>query len=515
MPAEVPERRRESSAALAGVTESLQEAVQESEAIFAHVPPGPATVQILADGAEVCAKRVHVPKTGELRVDCPARTAQVRGTVRIGGELAGPGTLVWRRPGADDTPEGIVQTRGLLGLSRSDPLFSSARPVTVAVDERGRFGPLALPPGRWEVRFHKGAPPHAQVEVPEGRECVLAIDMPGIALTGWAVDADERPVGGAVVSAEPTGASTVSGADGRFALIALPPGHVSVEARQGDRRSQKLTVELTEDRLPEPVRLRLVPPDGHELAITVRTARGDGAAGAVVVELDATIRFATADAAGQARVSVAAPFPSEVRAFAFTGAALGISDRMPWEVARRRGVSLTLPEPAGIEIDSASRGPRLFFQGSDVTTLLRLLESCNLCQKGSCSSFGHYRRDTGQWRRRGARGSCPCTQGAGSRFVSLSVRAAAHRAATTWTGRSHPSRLLEQLADLGGGVGNQGGGLDAVAPQGELDQALLGVFLPTTTRTGKPTRSASLNLTPARSSRSSNSTSTPADCSSP
>lgn len=108
------------------------------------------------------------------------------------------------------------------------------------------------------------------------------------------------------------------------------------------------------------MRLRLVPPDGHELAITVRTARGDGAAGAVVVELDATIRFATADAASQARVSVAAPFPSEVRAFAFTSAALGISDRMPWEVARRRGVSLTLPEPAGIEIDSASRGPRLF-----------------------------------------------------------------------------------------------------------------------------------------------------------
>lgn len=376
LPAEVHgAQARVECAALAGVTESLQEAVQESEAIFAHVPPGPATVQLLADGVEVCSKRVHVPRTGELRVDCPARTAQVRGTVRIGGELAGPGTLVWRRPGADDAPEGIVQTRGLLGLSRSDPLFSSSRPVTVAVDERGRFGPLALPSGRWEVRFHGGggAAPARQVEVPEGRECVLAIDMPGTALTGWAVDADERPVGGAVVSAEPTGASTVSGADGRFALIALPPGRVSVEAREGERRSQKLTVELTEDRIPEPVRLRLVPPDRHELAITVRTGRGEGAAGAVVVELDATIRLATADAAGQASVGVAAPFPSEVRAFAFTGAALGVSDRMPWEVARRRGVSLTLPEPAGIEVESASRGPRLFFEGSDVTTLLRLL----------------------------------------------------------------------------------------------------------------------------------------------
>lgn len=361
--------------ALAGFSEPLHAALAESEAVLHHVPAGPGTVIVEVDDVEVCSKSVRVPPAGELRVDCPAHTTRVRGTVRVGGVSAGPGTLLFRRPGSDEMPEGVVQTRGQLGLSRSDPMFQQARPLSAAVNERGSFGPLELPPGQWQVTLHTagGTAPSRQVQVPDAREAVLELAMSGTAVTGVVTDEEERPVRGAVVTAQPAAVSTVTGPDGRFALVGLPAGQLALAARHGERRSEPVVCDLREDRSSGPVQLRLLQPELSPLAITVRHSSGGPAAGAtLLLDLGEASRFAVSDPAGHATVNLTAPFPARLRVVAFTGSALEVGAWTPWEAARK-GVMLTLPEAAGVVVEPPPRALRVLREGEDLTLVLRLL----------------------------------------------------------------------------------------------------------------------------------------------
>lgn len=368
-------------AAQSSESSSLTSAVEDGEASLLHVPPGPAALSVVAGGTVVCEKHVRVPDKGVLRVDCPPHLTRVRGTVRMGGAPVGAGVLLFSSGGIPEVPEAIVTTRSATGLRQQQNFLARPRPVAVPTRNDGGFGPHPLPPGRWQVTFHPhgggSASTPQEVEIADAAEAVVDIHLPGLAVTGVVVDTDGAGVAQARVTATPGGATAVAGVDGRFTLLGLPEGQVTLQARLRDLASEPVTVEVRTGTRVEPVQLRLAQPESKELTVFVTADHGLATAGSlVIVELaDRGSRFATAGGDGRAAVPVARPYPRRVRAIAFTGSALALGTWTSWDAAAKDGLRLRLVPAGRIEIHGANAATlRVALEdGEDVTALLRQL----------------------------------------------------------------------------------------------------------------------------------------------
>lgn len=301
----------------------LQAPVGDGTARLTGVPEEAVLLTVVANRTVICEDTVRVADEETVVVDCENRGSDVAGYVLVGDEPAGEGYLSWRRAGEVQPPAVIVNRDSPRGARRQE-VFGAGRPaLDVAVDPSGYFRAENLAAGPWEVTWMPldgvSSPPLG-VEVPAADVADLELRFRGDHLAGVTVDEDGEPVSGARVSVLGTGASALSGADGRFRVVGLEPGRHRLFARLGDLRSEELEVAVGGG-VDEPAVLVLAPRQGERLHVVVRDAADAPAAGALVVLgfEDGRFRILTADAAGRAAVAFDPPRPARLRLAAVGG----------------------------------------------------------------------------------------------------------------------------------------------------------------------------------------------------
>lgn len=286
-----------------------------------HVPPGSARLEVVADGAVLCEERVVVSSEAEIEVECLDARTTVRGAVRLGGRLPGPGSLVWNRPAAPSA--GVILSRSTAsGLRQQEVLSSRGRPVLVEVLPDGTFLSRSLRPGAWEVAWASAAGDTSvarTVLVPEGGEVELSLDFPGRVVLGRVLSEAGEPIDGARVREHTQGGGAVSGEDGRFMLTALDSGLLRLQAEHEDLSSPVVEVLLEGDLEPELVELRLSS-NRDEIVVSVYGPSGDPRPSALVFldEGGSAMTVLTTNAAGIARARLRPPLPARVRVAAFS-----------------------------------------------------------------------------------------------------------------------------------------------------------------------------------------------------
>jgi|GEM_PF-631619 len=342
----------------------LSASFQGDRAVLGPIPSGTATLTVW-DGRDLLCEREIQVRAGreELEVECEGADLQVVGTVRVGGEPAGPGMLVWEMPREDATPAVIQTTRGPGGLSRQQVLGGGRPPVRVAVGADGSFVSDRLRAGAWEVSWQTEgdgiAPP--QIAAPRtvrlGAESParVALDFPASRLSGVVVDADGAPVPDARVYEIGGGGFAWADADGRFELAGLQPGRLRLQARAGDRSSDVFEAELTPDRPPEPVRLTLESDRGKRFRLHVLDQVGRTVAGAFVfLEPEGEgLRMLTTRSDGTAEVNLDTSGAPRIRVAAFGDGVWALGDWISPDTAQQDGGAvLQLPEPGSLLVSS-------------------------------------------------------------------------------------------------------------------------------------------------------------------
>jgi hypothetical protein len=334
----------------------LQAEVHGGEAIIPDVPPGRATVSVLAGRALVCDRQVTVTgEAPEMDVDCAHKTMTVTGAVKLGNSPAGAGNLVWRAAGPGAAPAGDSQVESVdspAGL-RQQQVFGLGRPqVDTAVDDGSQFVTQDLSPGLWSVSWTARAGTLSSpvtVEIPETDSFATALVFPGLTVSGAVTTRDGKPAAGARVRELASGNLTAAGDDGTFVLAGLPPGPATLQAQQGDLLSRPLRLDLPADGSgTDPVRL-VVGDDAASLKVQVVSASGAPVAGAFVFleEQGAGLRLLTTGADGTASAGLEGGAPAAVRASAYAAGIWTLGAWTPWDTAQQ-GLAL--------ESDGAGRG---------------------------------------------------------------------------------------------------------------------------------------------------------------
>jgi hypothetical protein len=349
-------------------SDMLTASVVEGAAVFAHVPPGRATLSVTRGHELVCDREVEVAgDDSTLTVDCREDGGLVRGTVFQGDEPAGPGRLTWSL-GGPRSPGVILKRRA--GELESDEVLWGGRPdVAVAVGPGGFFETTDLRVGRWEVAWasEAGLPLARRLEVRLGDAEVqeIALRYPGLAIHGTVVDVQQRGVAGARVQDLAQGAFGITAEDGSFALEGFEPGALRLRARLGDRSSEVLALEVQADRAPPPVRLVL---DDRQVRVTFAVTGEDGAPrGGAFLFLEPEgepLRLLTTDFEGRIEAVFQPPLPPRIRAATFAGG---------WELGgwlafaeARDGVQVLMVGEGGtaeISTDEGSGAPGLWSEG--------------------------------------------------------------------------------------------------------------------------------------------------------
>ena len=246
---------------------------------WADLAPGSYVVSI-ADGSGQEWDHVDVAlEPGQEVVDVSLPFVHVRGRVRI-GDRGIPARLHW--------------------------------PVSIFMeaDEHGDFAGILPRQGEYPMVMLrsqdpplKRAIPHVKVEVAEGEtEAWVDLVLPDTEISGQVVDEAGSPVPEAIVSpvsdGQTSGAVRVDKA-GRFRLVGLPEGEVSLQAQTAEAVSAVVTVRMLEKLPPPPVRLVLKP--HREFRGRVVAPNGSGVPGARVLAYSPgmlTMEPAVTDGAG-------------------------------------------------------------------------------------------------------------------------------------------------------------------------------------------------------------------------
>lgn len=360
--------------------------VVDGAATLRAVPPGRATISVLAGPKLLCNEDVEVPAGGELAVDCRLTAPRLHGTVKIGGAPASSGTLMWIPPGGEDLASWINTRVSEGGLKRYDVVGAGRPQVDVPVQADGSFATDEVTPGRWGVAWIPASGGSAsaprELVIPPVEELETVLDFPGLAISGVVLDEEGRPAEGATVRELARGGTAFSGAGGAFWLVGVElgsDGRLSLQAGLEGLLSQVSEVTIEPGRAPEPVVLTLGRGRLPRLEVAVLTAEGQPAAGAFVFleEEGLGLRIVSTDGSGRAAATFTGQLPKRVRAAVTSGAGWAFGDWTPWEEARR-GLVLALNSGGGLELASrtASGSPRILSPaGWDVSRLLRIMSA--------------------------------------------------------------------------------------------------------------------------------------------
>lgn len=345
-------------------------------ATFRHVPPGHATLSVVAGQRLLCEREVDLGAAGEeIEVECRGSGVRLTGSVLVAGRTAGPGRLLWLAPAAGT---GVIRnsvTPGGLPLQQS---FSAGRPqVTVEVAADGSFATEEVAAGRWQVLWAPAGSlpgPARVVDVPAAEEHRTLLSFAGSLVAGVVVDVQGAPVAGARVRSLADGALAFSGEDGGFELAGLPPGRRSLQASREELRSTVVEVEVAPERASEPVRLVLEDRRAPEIEVAVLDPDGAPVPGAFVFleEEGRPWRLLTAGMDGRARGAVEEPPPVRLRAAALAQGRWALGEWRAWEQAAA-GMVLRVGPAGSLTVESGdSRGaPSILSSGGwDLARLL-------------------------------------------------------------------------------------------------------------------------------------------------
>lgn len=332
-------------------SDTLSAAFEDGRAVVVDVPPGRAVVSAWRDRTVLCRAETDVPEASDREVLCNARKVAISGEVKVGRQPAGGGMVVFMPSRANDSPEGILNF-GEGALRQQQVFSSSSRPQSAGVDSHGRFE-IELLPGSWTVFWSPDqgravAPKEVSVAT-DAPSMSLALDYPGVSLTGTVLDKERRPVSGAQVQ-EMTGRGFAMTDDsGRFVLAGPDAGTWEIQAGFGSRKSQVKRVLLEESRDTDPVQLVL---DAADDTIRVRLDNGTASAGALVfVESEpGGLRLVTADSDGLAELQVPPPAPSRIRAAANAQGRWRFGDWTSWDSATQKEIVLREMKTGGVRI---------------------------------------------------------------------------------------------------------------------------------------------------------------------
>ena len=269
-----------------------------------------------------------------------AGAADVKVTVRAGGVIAGHVLDEARKPVAAAWVTCNPAEPG------DDPSFHGA-----ATDAKGAFEINGLNDGKYTLYVQSqsgGKQPTQKADVMTGTKDVEIVMTAGLAIEGVVVKADGKPVAGVYVQAERITSDdedessisfgsqmSATGADGKFRVAGLAPGHYKLELNDWSGTSQALRLTGASDIAAGATGLRLVASEGLRVSGVVVDDAGAPVAGARV---DAVIeneqnRSATTDAAGRfdvsglpdVKVKLTCSAPGRVQA-SVTGVAAGARD---------------------------------------------------------------------------------------------------------------------------------------------------------------------------------------------
>ncbi|HEX6084493.1 MAG TPA: carboxypeptidase-like regulatory domain-containing protein, partial [Thermoanaerobaculia bacterium] len=339
----------------------LSAAVTNGRAVVPAVPAGAVTVSATRGKETLCRQQATVPAdVAEFQVVCRARMVRVDGSVTVGGRPAALGTVVFLPPLDADVGTGIFESGS--GAYRQQQVFSpGSGQHSAEVRHDGRFTIPRILPGTWEVFWmpeRGSALAPRRVDIPAAEVHPLALRYPGVSLRGSVVDAQRRPVAGADVREMRGQAFARSAPDGSFVLAGPPAGAWQVQARHRDRASRVLTVEVSEDRQPDPVELVV-----ETAADEVRARVPAGAL--LFVETDpGALRIASADANGGAELRFQPPLPQRIRIAAAAGGVFLLGDWTPFETALSDGLALRPGASGTLHIRSKERSGSVTVAGS-------------------------------------------------------------------------------------------------------------------------------------------------------
>lgn len=222
------------------------------------------------------ARRTIVGSDGDIvSVELRIGGTQVVGTVFVGDRPGGPGSLVLEPPGQ---PSGPVV---LLDRDARRRFFGLSGPVSRAgVDSDGSFELPSIDPGLWTARFTTASgvtPATTDLLIPDVERHACILRFPGGTLLGTVVDEDDQPVGGARIDLVAGTRERVAFADpsGSFTFAGVGPGLVTLTAwSQGYGLSDPVTVEIRDQRDPDPVVLLLRADTGGRIEVTISTEAG-------------------------------------------------------------------------------------------------------------------------------------------------------------------------------------------------------------------------------------------------
>lgn len=244
-------------------------------------------------------------------------------------------------------------------------------------DEDGHFE-LVLPrAGEWIVHVASEAPPIIR-EVPKvlveprpGKDVAeIELKLPDTWLRGRVVDESNKRVAGAIVNVKTSGTKVEPQVQGRsdesgeFELFGLPPGPILIGAdAEGDRSSDRITVQLSEGKDPEPVVLKV----RQQVRITGTVVTASGPVTGAKVKAAPVgvpyfgVRTVTSDAQGKFEVFL----PPAAREMFLAVAAPGFAFRMlRLPVTKEKEITLGVDQTAGTLI-LESDGPHASTEPED------------------------------------------------------------------------------------------------------------------------------------------------------
>ncbi|HEX2255062.1 MAG TPA: carboxypeptidase-like regulatory domain-containing protein [Thermoanaerobaculia bacterium] len=242
--------------------DQLTAPVRDGEAVFVHVPPGPALLTVEAAGALVCERQVEIAEPAT-ELECENDALRLSGSVRQGGQPVAGGKLVFLPAEAGPTVQLTHRTGG--GLERQRQ-FRSGRPsVDVPLAGNGSFTTRQVRPGRWQVILfaEDGAPAAPRWLELGAEERHLVLDFDGLVVEGRVLDSDGEAVPGARVRQVGLGAEAQSDPSGYFEIRVLAREPVVLQAHHRGRSSAARTVDLT-----------TLPPRSVELVIEAGSRAG-------------------------------------------------------------------------------------------------------------------------------------------------------------------------------------------------------------------------------------------------
>lgn len=235
-----------------------------------------------------------------------------------------------------------------------------AQRITARSDDEGRFE-LVLPrAGAWAVHIESEAPPVIR-EVPDvhvaprpGKDVAeIELELPDTWLRGRVVDESNKRVARAIVNVKTSGKTEESQVQGRsdesgeFEFSGLPPGPLLIGAdADGERSSDRVTLQIVEGKDPEPVVLKVTP----QLRISGTVVSATGAVTGAKVKAAPvgvpyfTARAVTSDAQGRFEIFL----PPAAREMFLAVAAPGFAFRMlRLPVTQERQITVGVDQTAG------------------------------------------------------------------------------------------------------------------------------------------------------------------------